>query len=173
MRLLAYDPYVSQKEAKAAGAELVDLDTLLRTADFVCICCLLNDETRHLINAERLALMKKTSYLINAVRGPIIDQPALTAALREGRIQGAALDTFDPEPPAPDDPILALDNVIVTSHVMAFTDQFVGDIGESATKAVLDVAAGRIPQYVVNRSVADDPRLQEKLRRYSERLKRT
>ena len=173
MRHLAYDPYVSEKEATAAGAELVDLETLLSTSDIVCICCLLNDETRHLINAERLALMKETSYLISAARGPIVDQRALTAALSEGRIQGAALDTFDPEPPAPDEPILTLDNVIVTSHVMPYTDQFVRGIGESASRAILDVAAGRIPQYVVNRSVEDDRRLQEKLRRYSERLTRT
>ena len=101
----AHDPYATLEQAQAAGVELVDLETLLRTSDFVSICCALTPETHHLINAERLALMKETAYLINAARGPIVDQAALTVALQERRIQGAALDVFEQEPVDPNDPI--------------------------------------------------------------------
>lgn len=169
MRHLAFDPYASPADAAALGVELVDLETLLRTADFVCICCALTAETYHLVNAERLALMKPTAYLINAARGPIVDQRALTDFLRDRRILGAALDVFEQEPVDPDDPILKLDNVIVTPHGICWTDEcFLGN-GRSACKSILDVAAGRIPRHVVNRAALDHPRLQEKLRRYANR----
>ena len=169
MRHLAYDPYLTPENAAAAGVELVELEDLLRTADFVCICCALTLETHHLINAERLALMKETAYLINAARGPIVDQQALTAALRDRRIQGAGLDVFEQEPVDPDDPILKLDNVIVSPHGICWTDEcFLGN-GRSACESILDVAAGRIPKNVVNRDALDNPRLQEKLRAYATR----
>lgn len=172
MRHIAYDPYVNSAESAAIaaiGVKLVDLETLLKTADFVCICCALTPETHHLLNAERLALMKKTAYLINTARGPIVDQQALTIALREHRLQGAGLDVFDPEPIDPNDPILKLDNVIVTPHAICWTDEcFLGN-GRSACQSILEVAAGRIPPNVVNRAVLDNPQLQEKLRRYGKR----
>ncbi len=168
MRHIAYDPYVSKEQAAAIGVELVDdLETLLRQADFVSINCALTPETHHLINAERLALMKPTAYLINAARGPIVDQQALTRALQERRIAGAALDVFEQEPPDPDDPILKLDNVIVTPHGICWTDECFRGNGVSCCEAILDVAAGRIPRYVVNRAVLQSPKLQAKLRRYS------
>jgi phosphoglycerate dehydrogenase-like enzyme len=166
MRHLAYDPYLTPEQANAAGVELVDLETLLRRSDFVSICCALTSETHHLINTERLALMKETAYLINAARGPIVDQAALTVALQERRIQGAALDVFEQEPVDPNDPILTLDNVIVTPHGICWTDEcFLGN-GRSACESILDIAAGRVPKNVVNRDALDNPRFQEKLRRY-------
>jgi D-3-phosphoglycerate dehydrogenase len=169
MRHIAYDPYVTSQEAEAVGVELVDLETLLRTADFVCICCALTPETHHMINAEQLALMKETAYLVNVARGPIVDQHALTVALQERRIQGAGLDVFEQEPADPNDPILTLDNVIVTPHAICWTDECFLGIGRSACRGILDVAAGRIPQNVVNRAVLDHPRLLERLRHYGER----
>ncbi len=169
MRHLAYDPYVIPEQATAAGVELVDLEMLLRTSDFVSICCALTPETHHLLNAERLALMKETAYLINTARGPIVDQAALTVALREGHIQGAALDVFEREPVDPNDPILKLDNVIVTPHGICWTDEcFLGN-GKSACQSILDVAAGCIPNNVVNHDALDHPRFQEKLRQYRAR----
>ncbi|MCH8293337.1 dehydrogenase [Candidatus Poribacteria bacterium] len=162
MRHIACDPYVTDAE----GIELVDIETLLRTADFVCICCALTEDTHHLINAQRLALMKETAYLINTARGSIVDQDALTVALREGRIQGAGLDVFEQEPIDPNDPILKLDNVIVSPHAICWTDEcFLGN-GKSACESILDVAAGRIPKNVVNREALEAPRLKEKLRQY-------
>ena len=162
MRHIACDPYVTDAE----GIELVDIETLLRTADFVCICCALTEDTHHLINAQRLALMKETAYLINTARGSIVDQDALTVALREGCIQGAGLDVFEQEPIDPNDPILKLDNVIVSPHAICWTDEcFLGN-GKSACESILDVAAGRIPKNVVNREALEAPRLKEKLRQY-------
>ena len=166
MRHIAYDPYVSRADAAALGVELVDLETLLSTADFVCVCCLLNDETHHLINGERISLMKETSFLINIARGPIVDQQAITTALQERRIRGAALDVFDHEPVDPDDPLLTLDNVIVTPHAICLTDECFLRIGKSAIRSILDVAAGQVPDNVVNRSAADTAGFQEKLRVY-------
>lgn len=169
MKQLAHDPFVSPAAAAAVGVKLVDLETLLRQADFVCVCCALTPQTRHLLNAERLALMKRTGYLINVARGPIVDQQALTAALREQRIQGAGLDVFEQEPISSDDPILKLDNVIVTPHCLCWTDECFRGIGHSACGSILAVACGQVPRHVVNRDVLKQPLFQEKLRRYRER----
>ncbi|MBT3269789.1 dehydrogenase [Candidatus Poribacteria bacterium] len=169
MRYIAHDPYADAAQAQAAGAELVDLDALLGEADFVCITCQLTDETRHLIDASRLSRMKPTAYLINVARGPIVHQPSLVDALRKRTIQGAALDVFDPEPPDADDPILSLDNVILTPHAVCWTDECFRGVGRSACAAIVDVAAGRPPTNVVNRDVLADPRMQDQLKRYASR----
>ncbi len=169
LRLIAHDPYVSRETAASVGAELVGLEDLLRTADFVCICAALTDESRHLIDAGRLALMKPTAYLINVARGQIVDQAALTRALQDGRILGAGLDVFEQEPPNLDDPLFKLDNVIVTPHAICWTDQCFSAIGRSAWTSIIDVATGRAPKYVVNRDVLASPRFQERLRMYAQR----
>ncbi len=170
MRHLAYDPYVTPEGAAATGVELVDLETLLRAADFVCVNCALTPETRHLLDAERLALMKPTAYLINTARGPIVDEAALTAALQEGRIAGAGLDVFEQEPVDPANPLLTLDNVIVAPHALAWTDELALGNGRNACESILAVAAGEIPQYVVNRAVIESSRLREKLGRYGSKV---
>lgn len=164
MRHIAHDPYASAEQAEAAGVELVALDELLRQSDFVIVCCALTPQSRHLLNSERLALLKPTSYLINVARGPIIDQAALLVVLRERRIAGAALDVFEREPIDPRDPLLALDNVIVAPHAICWTDELFQGNGRAACRAILDVAAGRIPQHVVNRDVLRQPGLQAKLK---------
>ncbi len=163
MRHIAHDPYAAG--VSGLDVELVDLETLFRTADFVVVNCPLMPQTRHLVNAERLALMKPTSYLINTARGPIVDQRALTRALQERRIAGAGLDVFDQEPVDPDDPILTLDNVIVAPHGLGWTDELIRLSGESALGGILDVAAGRVPPHIVNREVVDSPLFQQKLAR--------
>ncbi len=168
MRHLAHDPYVASTDA-FLGIELVDLETLLRSADFVCLCCALNADTRHLIDAARLALMKPTAYLINVARGPVVDQQALTEALRARRLAGAGLDVFEQEPIDSADPLLALDNVILAPHALCWTDECFRGIGHSACQSILDVAAGRVPRDVVNRAALDHPRLQENLRRHARR----
>jgi len=139
--------------ADALGVRLVDLETVFREADFLAVNCPLMPETTHLVNAERLGLMKPTAYLINTARGPIVDQKALTKVLQERRIAGAGLDVFDPEPPPADDPILKLDNVILAPHALCWTDQCFAGIGASDVKAVLDVMHGRDPVGIVNRAV--------------------
>ena len=105
--------------------------------------CPLTPETRHLVNAERIALMKPTAYLINTARGPIVDQKALTKVLQERRIAGAGLDVLEQEPPDPDDPILKLDNVILAPHALCWTDQCFAGNGAADVRAVLEVQHGR------------------------------
>jgi len=167
MRHLAADPIVSANDAAAAGAELVPLEKLLREADFVVICCALTKETQHLINAQRLKLMKATAYLINVARGPIVDQAALTAALAAGQIAGAGLDVFDPEPIDPGDPLLSLENVILAPHGLCWTDECFGNNGRSAIGSLLEVAAGRVPRHVVNREVIESPLFIAKRQRFA------
>jgi D-3-phosphoglycerate dehydrogenase len=165
MRHVAADPFASPADAATVGVELMPLDDLLRVSDFACICCALTPETHHLIDSRRLALLRPTSYLINVARGPIVDQPALTEALRTRRLQGAGLDVFENEPIAPDDPLLSLDNVILAPHSICWTDECFAGNGRSACVSILEVAAGRVPAHVVNREAAAHPRLREKLRR--------
>jgi D-3-phosphoglycerate dehydrogenase len=169
MRVLAADPQVSAAQAAASGAEPTDLETLFRESDFVAVCCALTPQTRGLVSRERLALMKPTAYLVNVARGPIVDQRALTDALRTRRIAGAGLDVFEEEPTRPDDPLLGLDNVILSPHALCWTDECFRGIGRSACTSILDVAAGRAPAHVVSRAALEHPGLIEKLRRYDAR----
>ena len=117
MRVLAYNPNLTAEEAAEAGAQAVDLDTLLAESDFVSIHAPLNDDTRHMINRAALAKMKQSAILINTARGPIVDQQALYEALNRGDIAHAALDVTDPEPIPADDPLLKLPNVTVVPHI--------------------------------------------------------
>lgn len=165
MRAVAADPFATTEMAGSAGVALLSLEDLLRTADFVVICCALTPQTEKLINATRLSLMKPTAYLINIARGPIVDQVALTAALREKRLAGAGLDVFEKEPIDPADPLLALDNVIVAPHCLAWTDELLRGVGGAAIQSLLDVAAGRVPRNVVNREAIERPGVQAKLAR--------
>jgi D-3-phosphoglycerate dehydrogenase len=121
MRVLVYDPFVSGETVAQAGAALVDLPQLLSGADFVTVHVPLSRETRGLLGREQLALLKPTARLIQCARGGIVDEAALTEALREKRILGAALDVFEQEPPPPDHPLLAFENVICTPHLGAST----------------------------------------------------
>ena len=165
MRFIAYDPYVDPKAAAELGVELVGLEEVFSRSDIVAINCPLSADTMRLVNAERLALMKPTAYLINTARGPIVDQAALTETLRAGRIAGAGLDVLEQEPPDPDDPILKLDNVILTPHALCWTDQCFAGNGAADVKAVVDVIEGRVPRGIVNAAIADDPAWREKLGR--------
>lgn len=156
MRIVAHDPYTT---APPAGVELVELEQLLREADVVVVLCPLTEETRGLLDADRLALMKPSAFLVNVARGPIVDQHALTDALRERRIAGAALDVFEQEPIDPNDPLLALDNVVLAPHAIGLTDEIFRESGRSACRAVVALAEGRVPEYVVNREALSHPRL--------------
>ena len=167
IRCIAADPFVDAAQAYAAGAELVELDPLLQSADYICICCALTEETYHLIGERELALMKESAYLINTARGPIVDQQALTRALQRGQIAGAGLDVFETEPVPQDDPVLALtDQTIVAPHGLCWTDECFRLNGRSACHSLIEVASGRLPQYLVNPQAAEHPRLKEKLNRY-------
>ncbi len=169
MKFLASDPFADPKLAEDLGVRLVDLPTLFQESDFLCVNCFLNEETRGLVDAERLALMKPDACLINTARGPIVDQKALTAALTEGGIAAAGLDVLEQEPPDAEDPILKLDNVIVTPHALCWTDQMFAGIGAADVKAVLEVMKGRPPVGLVDRAIAEDPAWRDKLAGYKAR----
>jgi glyoxylate reductase len=121
MKILAYSPHLTAEQAAAHHATLVELPNLLRQSDFVSVHTPLNDQTRHLINRDTLALMKPTAILINTARGGVVDQKALYEAMKNGVIGGAALDVTDPEPMPPSDPLLALPNVTIVPHIGSAT----------------------------------------------------
>ena len=170
MTFIAHDPYADRQVAAELGIALVGIEEVFRRADVLTVNCPLTAETRHLVNAERLALMKPAAYLINTARGPIVDQKALTRVLQERRIAGAGLDVLEQEPPEPDDPILKLDNVILAPHALCWTDQCFAGNGAADVRAVLDIMHGREPRGVVNRAVLEQPAWQGRLRRYRERF---
>jgi D-3-phosphoglycerate dehydrogenase len=159
LELLAADPYADAADIAALGARLVPLDTLLATADFVCVTCALTPETRHLIDAKALARMRPTAYLVNVARGPVVDEAALVAALAAGRLAGAGLDVFESEPIAAGHPLLGFDNVIVTPHALCWTDECFAAIADSGLRSVVAVAQRRVPAHVVNGDVLDHPRV--------------
>lgn len=172
LNFIAHDPYVDPAVATELGIALVELDEVFRRSDFVTVNCPLNDATRGLVNAERLALMKPTAYLINTARGPIVDEPALVAALNAGRIAGAGLDVLIDEPPRPDNPLLAMDNVILAPHALCFTDQCMAGLGAADIAACLAVMGGAAPKAVVNRDVLDRPGFRAALADYGRRFAR-
>jgi phosphoglycerate dehydrogenase-like enzyme len=150
MRVIAADPAVSPSEAKALGVELKSLDDVLRDSDFVSLHVPLVPATRSLIGERELALMRPHAYLVNTARGPIVDQAALTRALARKQIAGAGLDVFAVEPIAADDPLLALDNVVLAPHSLCWTDECWRGCAESALRAIVTVAEGKRPNHVVN-----------------------
>jgi len=159
LKLLYTDPYVDAAAMASLGARKVELDELMAQSDFVAVTCLLNDETRHLVGARELARMKPTAYLVNVARGPIVDERALHETLAARRIAGAGLDVFDEEPTPASNPILKLDNVIVTPHALCWTDELFGNIARTAIGAVLAVHAGRRPEFLVNPEALSHPRV--------------
>jgi len=156
---LATDPVANDIELRYIGARKVELETLLRESDFVVVSCLLNDATRHMIGAAQFALMKPAAYFINVARGPIVDEPALIDALRAHRIAGAALDVFEQEPVDPANPLLTMDNVIVTPHSLCWTDECFHNMAATGLRSIVDVARGRKPEFVVNADVLAHPRV--------------
>ena len=139
LTILAAGPHLTDEAAAAAGAQRVELNDLLRRADFVSLHCPLTPQTHHLINRDTLALMQPSAILINTTRGPVVDQAALYDALVNGVIAGAALDVTDPEPLPATDPILKLPNVTVVPHVGSAT---IGTRGKMAAIAIDNLIAG-------------------------------
>ncbi len=165
-RLIACDPYVRADQVAELGVDMVDMDTLFRESDFVCVNTLLNDRTRGLVGERLFGLMKPTAFLINTARGPIVQHDALIAALRDKRIAGAGIDVFPTEPPPKDDPLFEMDNVIVTPHALAWTEEIMHDNGVEAGQNILAVARGEAPPGLVNREVLERPGFQKKLAKY-------
>jgi phosphoglycerate dehydrogenase-like enzyme len=137
MRVLAWSPHLTPESAATRGAERRELDALVADADVVSIHVSLKPETRHLIDARRIGLMKPTAFLVNTARGPIVDQGALVRALRDRRIAGAGLDVFDTEPLPPGHPLTTLENVVLTPHIGWPTDAGYEQFAASAADVLL------------------------------------
>lgn len=164
-RFVAYDPYVTQDQVKHLGVELMDIDTIFRESDFVTVNTLLNQSTKGLVQERHFRLMKPSAYFINTARGPIVEHAALVKALQERWIAGAGIDVFPVEPPPKDDPLFALDNVIVAPHALAWTTELMNDNGSEAADSVLKISRGEVPNGVVNRDVLQHPKFLSKLER--------
>ncbi|MEM2939685.1 MAG: glyoxylate reductase [Candidatus Bathyarchaeia archaeon] len=153
MKILYYDVVPNSQMEEETGAKLVDLDILLRESDFISIHTPLTKETYHLINAEKLKLVKRTAYLINTARGPIVDEKALYEALKEGRLAGAALDVFEQEPISMDNPLLKLDNVILAPHIASASYETRSRMAEMVAENLIAFFEGRQPPNLVNPDV--------------------
>jgi D-3-phosphoglycerate dehydrogenase / 2-oxoglutarate reductase len=153
MRFVAHDPFTTPEVMSARGVVGVSLDELLRVADYVSVHCPLTPETLHLLGEREFRLMKPGAILVNTARGPIVDEQALVKALQEGWLAGAGLDVLEKEPPDPDNPLLQMENVILTPHLGGNSDRFPEDFFEASVEAILDLAAGRRPYSVVNPEV--------------------
>lgn len=153
MTVIAHDPYLLDNVFTGLNVERVDLDTLLARADFISLHTLLNDETRGMINAAAIAKMKDGVQIINAARGALINDADLAAALKSGKVAGAALDVYEPEPPAPDNPLIGLPNVVHTPHLAASTSDAQVTVALEAAELVRDYLLKNVAQNVCNPAV--------------------
>jgi phosphoglycerate dehydrogenase-like enzyme len=169
MRALAYSPRLTPERAVALGAEAVPLDRLLAESHFVAICAPLTAETRGLVGAREIALMRWDATLVNVGRGPIVDQRALAEALRAKRIAAAGLDVFEAQPLPADDPLAALDNVVLAPHAICDTYELRRDVLALVARELRAFAEGRLPANIVNHAVLEQERFQAKRRRIAAR----
>ena len=159
MDVLGYDPYIPAGQPAGEGVTLMALPDLLSEADYVSIHTPLNEETRGLIGPREFRQMKSSAYIINCARGPIINEPALVAALQERQIAGAGLDVMEQATPPSDHPLFGLDNVIVTPHVAFLSQQSVLELEVRTARATVAVLQGRMPEFLVNPAVLPHSRI--------------
>ncbi|HEY1930419.1 MAG TPA: hydroxyacid dehydrogenase [Acetobacteraceae bacterium] len=153
MRVLAYDPLLTAEQIKARGAEKVELDELLRQADFVSVHCPLTRQSRRMMDARAFGLMRPDAYFITTARGFIHDETALADALASKRIAGAGLDVWEDEPPPHDHPLLQFDNVLVSPHTAGATEESRENMSRFAAEQVLEILDGKRPPRLVNPEV--------------------
>lgn len=151
--IIAYDPYLPSETFEKSNVKQVDLETIFEQSDIVTVHVALTEETRHMIGLEQLRKMKKTAVLINASRGAVIDEKALYIALKEKWIAGAALDVLEVEPPKKDNPLLELENLIVTPHMAWYSTASLTEIQRKAAEEVARVLSGKLPVNLVNKEV--------------------
>ncbi|MGY8827025.1 MAG: hydroxyacid dehydrogenase [Candidatus Latescibacterota bacterium] len=155
MEVLAYDPYVDRPTYNGPAAFVDELEDLLARADFVTLHVPLTDETRNMINAERMAQMKDGAYLINTSRGAAVDEAALATALQSSHLAGAGIDVFATEPPHLEHPLQKAPNTLLTPHVAGLSDRALVQVATQAAQGIVDVLQGRRPQSPVNPEVFD------------------
>ena len=166
MKHIAYDPFIKQSAVDDVGVKLVDMDTVLSESDFLNVSVPLSDKTLHLVSENEFKKMKKTAFIINTARGPIIDEKALIKALQEGWIQGAGIDVFEQEPTSPDNPLLKMENVIVAPHALGWTDQVFMNEWDQMLRQIAEIARGDVPEGLVNRGVLESPIFKAKFAKF-------
>jgi D-3-phosphoglycerate dehydrogenase len=172
MKVIGYDPFMAPDKAAQLGIESVSgLDALLPRCDYLTVHTPLTEETRSLIGARELGLMKREARVLNCARGGIIDEAALADALRAGRLAGAALDVFVQEPPASDNPLVKLPNVVITPHLGASTAEAQASVAREAAQLLVDFLARGVVQFAVNMAAVDRTELEE-LRLYVDMARR-
>jgi len=152
MQVITYDPYVSDEVLRRANVRRVELDELIRTSDYISLHCPLTPETKHLFSTEAFQKMKRSAYLVNTARGPVIDEAALAQALDQNLIAGAALDVMEKEPPGTS-PLFGRDNIIVTPHTSFYSEESLVDLQTKAAEEVVRVLSGQAPRNPVNPEV--------------------
>lgn len=168
MKIVAYSPHADPHEAQRLNVRLVALDELLKISDFVSVHARPRPENRLLIGPAQFELMKPSAWFINIARGSLVDQKALVDVLHRRRIAGAALDVFEVEPLPPDDPLIQLDNVILTPHWSASTYDVWQSTGQIMVEGMLRISRGELPENIVNPEVLDRSRFRAKLARFAE-----
>jgi D-3-phosphoglycerate dehydrogenase len=151
--ILVCDPYLSDKRLAELGIQTVSHERVFRESDYITIHTPLNDETRHMVNRETLAMMKPTAYLVNTSRGPMVDHQALAEALRAKTIAGAGIDVYDTEPPEQTYPLLGLENAILTPHLAWYSEDAGWKIREDVVEDIDRALAGKPPRWCVNEAV--------------------
>ena len=155
LRVIAFDPYASEASTQGHYVELVDLDTLLQESDYVSAHAPLTKENRHMFTLDQFKKMKPTAFFINTARGGLVDEQALYSAITEGYIAGAALDVLEAEPPAPDNPLLKLDSIIITAHTAQASDTAMTELMRRPGEEVVRVLEGQWPRGFVNPQVKE------------------
>ena len=158
VNIISYDPYLPLEIFEKSSVKKVDLETIFEQSDIITIHVTLTNETRHMIGLDQLRKMKKTAVLINASRGAVIDEKALYTSLKEKWIAGAAFDVSEKEPPAADNPILKLDNVIVTPHMAWYSLASLTEIQRKSAEEIARVLSGQLPVNLVNKEVLESKR---------------
>jgi len=151
MKTLVYSPHCTDEKAERMGAKRVTLEELLHQSDFVSLHIPHTKDTHHLINKEKLEIMKPGAYLINCARGGVVDENALYNALKEGKLAGAAVDVFEQEPPSKENKLLTLENVVLSPHIGANTKEAQIKAGTICAEQIIKVLNGEEPDYWVNR----------------------
>jgi D-3-phosphoglycerate dehydrogenase len=157
LRLIASDPYVDAAAMSREGVEKVSLEDLLGRADIISLHTPLTEETRELMNAAAFARVRPGTIFLNTSRGGVVDEKALVAALRSGRLGGAGLDVLSPEPPAPDNPLFQMDNVVLTPHYASTTVEALDELAVKVNRQVVQLLRGEWPTYLANPKVREDP----------------
>ena len=153
MKLLYFDVRRNTDMEKELGLQFTDVENVLKNSDFVSVHVPLIPQTRHLIDKKELEMMKETAFLINTSRGPVINEKALIQALKDGKIRGAGLDVWDPEPPSADNPLLKMDNVVTLPHIASASVETRTKMINMAIENLNAILDGKIPPHLINKDV--------------------